>query len=131
MAKVTMREPGTDSPSAQIIREAKKAVTVRDAQGREISIKRLLPLDRMKMFEIIGAANSSNEQYIGYAAIAFCVTAIDGDPVMRPRSKAEIEAIIQRLDDDGINAVSEGAREHFIDESADIETLKNGLGTPS
>ncbi len=109
--KVTVHE---ETPSESIIKAANKVITVTDDRGRQIGIKKLGPLDRMKLFEVCGPENSKNEAYLGYASLAFCVSAIDGEPVPRPSSRAHLEVLIQRLDDDGLNAVGQGVQEHFV-----------------
>lgn len=127
MTTVTLNSAGT--PSSAIIAAANTTVTITDAQGRNITIKRIGALDRLKMFEVIGSANAGNEAYLGYAALAFHVTAIDGDPIIRPTSKLQLEALVQRLDDDGLQAVAMGVATHFAPASVadDIRAaVKNG-----
>ena len=41
------------------------------------------------------------------------VISIDGEPVVTPATKDEIKALVARLDEDGIDAVMNGAQEHF------------------
>lgn len=102
--------------------------TVTDALGRTITLRRLSTLNKMRLFEIIGPANADNGPYLGYATIACHVAAIDGDPVHFPSSKLQLEAIVSRLDDGGIAAVSAGIAEHFMTQTAEeiIEAAKNG-----
>ena len=135
MAKVTVHkdEPG-DTPSQSIVKAANVATTVTDTRGRSITVKKMGPLDRLKLFEVIGADNSRNEQYVGYAALAFLVTAIDGEPVARPNSKLALEALVQRLDDDGMDAVAMHLAEQIAareDAGDGMDALKNGSSTPS
>ena len=68
-------------------------------------------LEKLRMFEVVGAENAANQAYLGYATLAFLVNAIDGVPVARPTGKRELEALVARLDDDGLNAVGK----HFAD----------------
>src|ERR1700712_442980 len=104
MAKVTLH---TETPSETIVKAAGQPQTRTDAAGRIIGIKKMQALDRLKMFEVVGAENARNEPYLGYAALAFHVSSIDGEPVNRPTNKIQLEALIQRLGDDGMNAVGE------------------------
>jgi hypothetical protein len=113
------------TPSESIVAEANGTVIVTDARGRAITIKRLNALDRMRMFEAIGADNCANPTYLGYAGLAYMVVDIDGDRVTIPRTKLQFEALIGRLEDDGLNAIATGAVEHFgVKESEDTD-LKN------
>ncbi len=103
MAKVTVHE---ETPSQSIVKAANTSEAVTDARGRSIGIKKMGPLDRLRFFELIGAENSKNEQYVGYAALAYMVVSIDGEAVIRPTSKAHLEALVNRLDEDGMDAVA-------------------------
>lgn len=136
MAKVTVHKDAQgETPSQSIVKAANKAVTVTDTKGRSLGVRKMPLLDRMRMFEAIGPENSKNEAYVGYAALACSVVSIDGEEVSRPTSKIQLEALLQRLGDEGINAVAD----HFESEAkaavADAEAakaaLKNGSSTPS
>lgn len=127
MASVTVHDG--DTPSQEVIRSANATTIVTDAQGRKIGVRRLKTLDRMRLFELVGPENAMNDRYLGYATLAFSVVSIDGDPVPRPDKKMALEAIVQRLDDDGFNAVAKS----FADSIADAPTadevkdqVKNG-----
>jgi len=132
MAKVTIHNtPQVETPTQAVVKAANQIHTATDAQGRKIGVKKLNALDRMRMFEAIGAENSKNEMYLGYASLAYHVASIDGEPISRPANKLQFEALIQRLDDDGLNAVAEAVAKLIAPEQADEETLKNESGTPS
>ncbi len=110
MTKVTVH---TETPTESIVKSAQQPTTKTDSTGRAIGIKKMRALDRLKMFEVIGAENAKNEPYLGYAALAFHVSSIDGDPVSRPANKIQLEALIQRLGDEGMEAVGEALQEMF------------------
>jgi hypothetical protein len=116
-----------ETPSQAVV--AAKSVTVKDAGGRSIEVRKLKILDRMRVIELVGAANAANEQYLGFAVLAYSVSSIDGNPVGRPATKLALEAIVQQLDDDGFAAVSKAFEDHFMDgasEEAIREAVKNG-----
>lgn len=116
MAKITItKTPNTagSGMSADIINAANQTVTVTDSRGRAIGIKRLNALDRMRLFETIGGANANNEAYLGYATLAYHAVSIDGEHVSRPSSKLQLEGLVSRLDDDGIQAIALAVAEHF------------------
>ncbi|KAG0167309.1 hypothetical protein DFQ30_006189 [Apophysomyces sp. BC1015] len=54
------------------------------------------------------------------------VTAIDDDPVFQPASKREVEALIQRLDEDGIAAVLQGVQANFGSEDPEAHVIRKG-----
>lgn len=94
------------TPSAQIIAAAMAPLVVRDAQGRELLLRRLTALDRLRLFKAIGPVLSQNNLYLGMATLAASVTAIDTVPVPPPATEGQIEGLIARLGDSGIAAVA-------------------------
>ena len=88
--------------------EARAPLTVVDAQGRRIEFRRPSALDRLRLFKALGPGLSGNEQYIGYAMLAFCVSAIDGVPIPAPATEAQLEMLMARLGTAGLVAVGEG-----------------------
>jgi hypothetical protein len=120
----------TDTPSQDIIAAANAKVIVQDARKRQLEVRKLKTLDSMRLFEIIGADNSANQQYLGFAMLAYSVVSIDGDSVGRPTTKLALEAIVQRLDDDGFAAVAKAMKDNFLPASASedeaMDAVKNG-----
>jgi hypothetical protein len=54
------------------------------------------------------------------------VVAIDGDRINPPTTKAEIEALIQRVEEDGFVAIQEGRAQHFpVVAQQSVESAKN------
>ncbi len=94
-------------PSAQIIATATAAETVRDSRGRLIVLRRLVALDRLRLFKAVGPVLSQNSPYLGMAMLASSVTEIDGVPVPLPVTEAQIEALVATLGDEGISAVAD------------------------
>jgi hypothetical protein len=79
---------------------------VTDSLGRRLSLRRLSLLERLRLFEAAGAELARNDRWLGLAALAASVSAIDGVPLPFPASKAAVEAAVQRLDEPGIAAVA-------------------------
>ena len=77
-----------------------------DSSGRTLSLKRLGALERLRRFEAAGAELSRNDRWLGMAALACTVTAIDGVPYPFPGSKQAVEAMVQRLGTAGATAVA-------------------------
>lgn len=94
----------TDAPSVQIIKNANKTGTAKDARGRTFTFRRMTLLAKARLYAVAGPELSKNEQWIGLAAIAACVTQIDGDN-MTSNSLREIEFLLEIMDDDGFEAV--------------------------
>ena len=94
-------------PGERIVAEAGAAHEVTDGV-RRIEFRRPGALDRLRLFKALGPVLSGNDRYVGYAMLAFCVTAIDGVPQPSPGSEAQVEALVGRLGDAGLAAVGEG-----------------------
>lgn len=116
----------TLTPSAEIIAAAVSECTVSDSRGRVIVLKKPGVLAQYRIVEVIGDS-AKNEVYMGMVLPLIYVASIDGDPVFQPGKKSELEALIQRLDDDGINAVMVGVQKNFgiADPEGDKAKLKN------
>ena len=95
-----------ETPSQEVIRAANTTALVTDARGRKIEIRKLKTLDRMRLFELVGPENAMNDRYLGYATLAYSVVSIDGEQLPRPDQKIALEAIVQRLDEEGFEAVA-------------------------
>ena len=105
----------------------KKIVDKTDPLGRHLKVKFLGTLDRMRMSRILGGELAKNEVYVGYATLASAVIEIDGDPVPPPVTVRELEFLVDRLGDEGLNAVGEVYQEHFSSMlgGAKVEDAKN------
>jgi hypothetical protein len=79
--------------------------TVVDNRGRRITVKKLSALDRVRLFRALGAIDSENRMLGSYASTAAAVTELDGLPVPFPSTSLQLDALIGRLDEDGLEAV--------------------------
>jgi len=79
---------------------------VHDHDGRELVLRRLTALDRLRLFKAIGPVLSQNNLYLGMVTLAASVTAIDAIPVPAPTTEGQVEALVARLGDVGIAAVA-------------------------
>jgi hypothetical protein len=108
--------------------EDKSTVTVADKRGRQIEVRKLKPLDILRLTEMVGADNALNQPYLGYATLVASVVAIDGVATPSLSTKRTLEAQIQQLDEDGLNAVGEAFKKLYGDALSAEETqaqLKN------
>lgn len=111
--------------SEQLIKQAKAEATVVDAKGRAITLRKPGVLAQFRLVEMLGAT-ASNQAYMGMVLPLTFVGSIDGDPVAIG-TKRELEALIQRLDEDGVLAVATAVQANFgeQDPDADKEAVKN------
>ncbi|MGZ5056413.1 MAG: hypothetical protein ACXWAT_15930 [Methylobacter sp.] len=112
MAKVTINQVDEQLPSAQIVKDAAAEVTVTDARGRVLTLKKPGVLAQYRLVEILGDS-AKNEVYMSMVLPLIYVTSIDEDTVYQPSRKSEVEALIQQLDEDGVAAVMTGVQSNF------------------
>lgn len=115
----------TLNPSEEIVRMAQAEMTVLDARHRAIRLKKPGVLAQYRLIELLGES-AKNEVYMGMVLPLIFVTAINDEPVYLPTSKAQVEALISQLDEEGIAAVMQGVQEHFgkADPAGDKAALK-------
>lgn len=113
MTTVTLNDVDAPAPAIEAVAAApagtvitridEKTATVRDALGRTIKVKRLSAVEKMRLAKALGEFNT-NETYSNYGWVAAAVREIDSSPVVFPMNNLQLEATVQRLDDDGIDA---------------------------
>jgi hypothetical protein len=94
-------------PSDTLIAMSCAETTIKDSNGRLLSVRRMGALDRLRLFKAIGSQLSENPPYLGMAMLAASVTAIDQVPVPAPTTEAQVEALVHKLGDEGIAAVAD------------------------
>jgi riboflavin biosynthesis pyrimidine reductase len=112
------------TPSQQAVAKAAKTVVVTDAGGRKITLKKPSVLAQYDLIEVL-EETAKNETYVAMVLPLLYVTDTDGDAVIAPRTKLQIRALIQRLGEDGVNAVMIGVGANFG--GADVEGDKAAI----
>lgn len=112
------------TPSEAVVKAANKIHVVTDSRGRKISVKRPGVLGQYHLVKMLGPELAKNTVYLNMAMPVLWVEAIDGEPLFRPNSELELEAALQRLDDEGLEAVMQ----FMITEGAASPVTKEGLG---
>lgn len=111
-------------PAASMISAAASIVTVTDERGRKIGIRKPSLLDRMRLIEGLGAL-AENGAYLNHAVMLAAVTSIDGSVEPVACSKAQIEGMAARLDNEGLDAVVDGYSANFKKaETGDPDKIK-------
>lgn len=119
--RVTINE----TPSEQLVKDALKEVVVPDRRGRKIKLAKPSTLAQFRLVKVLGGEAAANQVYMGMILPLIFVTAIDDDPVYFPNNEREVDALIQRLDEDGIAAVAIGVQENWGE--ANTEADKTAL----
>lgn len=102
----------TETPTDEIIAQAVQPVQFKDGRGRAITLKKPGVLAQFRLVKLLGDA-AQNQTYMAMLFPLLYVAEIDGDAQFFPQSEAEIEALIQRLDEDGVGAVMVKVQEVF------------------
>ncbi|GAB3249199.1 hypothetical protein [Chitinimonas naiadis] len=123
--KLEMLDEATP-PSQQVVAKAMASVTVPDANGRSITLRKPGILAQFRQIEMLGDT-ASNLVYMNLVVPLLYISAINGEDEPAPITKAQLEALISRLGDEGVAAVHEGVQEHFrkTNIEADKAALKN------
>lgn len=113
------------TPSQELIKKAATEVAVVDAIGRTIKLKKPGVLAQFRLVEALGET-AKNQVYAAMVLPLIYVVAIDDMPIYQPTRKSEIEALIQQLDEHGVNAVMEAVQKNFgaADPDSDKAELK-------
>jgi len=112
-----------DTPSSRLIAAAQAAPEATDAQGRRLTLRRLTALDKLRLFKAAGPVLAQNQPWLGMALLAASVAAIDEVPLPPPASEGQIEALVSRLGDDGIDAVARALAPEIV--PLDASAAKN------
>jgi hypothetical protein len=113
---------------------------VTDARGRRILFAELNVLDQARLALVVGRGghpeDTQNALFMQMATVAYAVTEIDGVPMSRPATHAQIMAAIGTLGDDGFAAVmlamraEMDAHEEAARLAAERNIAKNSQATP-
>jgi hypothetical protein len=110
----------TSTPTEEIAANATKTYVVEDG-ARKITLRKPSVLAQYDFIEMLGAERAGNQTYVAMAMPTLFVIDIDGVPVPQPTKFSELRALLQRLGDSGIAAISKGMEEHFGEQKSPLE----------
>jgi len=120
------------TPSATILADAVEERSVLDTLGRRLALRKLTALDKLRLLKAAGPELAMNQPWLSMAMLAVSVAAIDDVPIPRPSTEAQIEALVGRLGDEGIEAVADIIGPSIdTNEAVLAATAGNLSGTPS
>lgn len=122
MSEVQKAPTITIKPSDEIIKVANNVVTV-VAGSMTIGLKKPNVLRHYQIVKVVGA-DAKNEVYMGMVMPLLWIISIDGDDMPPIGSNRELEALISRIGEDGINAVVNHLNQQAEPTSSE-ESIKN------
>ncbi len=108
-----MKPVPVPSPSEKVVASAAQSVDVVDSLGRRILVKRPLLSEQLDLMVIVGPEASKNDMYMAMMNVLLHVQSIDDDPVLPLTSKKSIDEMVNRLGNEGVEAVTKAISEHF------------------
>lgn len=108
------------APSQQVVATSLPQHAVTDRRGRNLVIRRPSALQKFMLMDALGSS-ADNKMLFMHSVLAASVVEIDGEPVQFPRSKTQVQALVQRLDDDGIDAAADVFAKAAEDQAGDAE----------
>lgn len=116
------------TPTASVLGAAEARLTTTDQTGRSIVARKLNALDKLRLLKAAGPILSENQAWLGVAMLAASVVEIDGIPAPMPVTEQQIESLVAKLGDAGLDAIA-GALAAPPDTPEAI--VGNSLGTPT
>ncbi len=119
--------PAEMSLAERIKADATRIEKVKDAAGRIIGVKKLNFLDTHHVTCMLGD-DAQNAVALRQALMSSSVVEIDGQPISRPRTRSQLEALMAQLDFHGVTAATEGMNRftsYEVDAGPATDEIKN------
>jgi hypothetical protein len=100
------------TPTDFILANACKTVQIRDCTGRNLTVRRINAIDRLRLLKVAGPDLSQNDAWLNMAALTLSLVEIDGIPRPAPINERQIETLVTELGDDGLRAVAQALSEN-------------------
>lgn len=100
--------PAVVSPSQAIVADANRVEYVTDSLGRRLGVKRFSASSRRRVLKALSAESGEKGELRLMAMVACACVSIDDMPVVFPMTEVQVDALIDRLDQPGLDALSEG-----------------------
>ena len=111
------------TPTQAIVLDANRIEYTTDTMGRRLGVKRVNASLRRKVLKAMSADSGEKGQLFIMAATACCCVSIDGIDVPFPTTELQIDALIDRLEQEGLEAVATTIAVKFNSERE--EDIKN------
>ncbi|HVJ54874.1 MAG TPA: hypothetical protein VM689_20610 [Aliidongia sp.] len=122
--QVTIHSDGA-AASATAPPDPKRVIRFTDGRGREVAFRRLTLSRRLHVLGLLGEAGDSDIiQY--YAMIACSVVELAGDPIPLPASRLQLDALLDRLEEETLAEIAKRYGEAFNLTNRQGASLKKG-----
>ena len=103
----------TKTPTKEIVAGPSNTTETIDARGRVYSLRKPSVLSQYRLIEMVGGHAASNPVYMNMVMPLLYIDKIDDDNAINVSTKRELEALIKRLGDDGVEAVMMEVQKHW------------------
>lgn len=129
------------TPSEEFTKRYTRVEREQDVFGRTIGVRRLRPSEQLKVqgmtsdlegeasFGAVGSETIIPRRMPAIMAASVCE--IDGSPITFPKNRAELDAVLDMLDTEGMEAAIKAFTRIVPDGAGGIDAAKNSAGTPS
>lgn len=94
------------TPTQQVVDEANRIVYTTDALGRTLGVTRINAKLQRRVFKALSSESAEKTRYLMQALTVCACVSIDGTPVAFPTSELQIDALIDRLEQEGLDAIA-------------------------
>jgi hypothetical protein len=126
MTKVTIHEsPEATKPAAD------KPDVVVDAKGRRLTIQQPSLVNESRLYRIVGDAASNGVYMNAYVLPTAMVIKIDDDPCSFPVNQIQLDAAMNRIGRDGMDAVHKHMIARVEEREGEAQAIKKSSSTES
>lgn len=105
---------------------------ITDGAGRRLVLRQITALDKLRLLKAAGPELSFNQPWLSLALMASSVSAIDDVPVPFPANETQIESLVSRLGDTGLDAIANAFDMDLTRHEANVTASAGNLsGTPN
>ena len=101
------------TPTQQVVNDANRVEYVIDKRGRRLGFKRITASLRRRVLKALSAESGEKGQLLVMATLACACVSVDNEPVVFPLSEVAVDFLIDRLEQEGLEAIGIGLAEKF------------------
>lgn len=113
------------TPTQRVVEDANRVAYGMDALGRKLGVVRITASLRRRVLKALSAESGEKNGLLVMAVLACACVEIDGRMLPFPRNEIQIDAQIDLLEQEGLNAVGEILAREWAESEDKAEDLKN------